>query len=77
MQNFVSRMKNVASLQKNNEENGDIVQTIIIIGIFVVICVVVGIMLTNAISSQASTVSACISDASGAAHGSGNCSMYK
>ena len=41
-------------------ENGDIVQTIIIIALFVLICVVVGGILYNAINSQATKVGSCI-----------------
>jgi hypothetical protein len=42
-------------------ENGDVVQTVIIIGIFVIICVVVGTMITSAMKSQGSQLSKCIS----------------
>lgn len=54
------------------EENGDIVQTIIIIAMFVLICMVVGGILFNAIQSQANTVGECIQDAN-----SGKCNNFK
>lgn len=41
-------------------EKGDVVQTVIIIGIMVIICVVVGAMLTNAMKSQGTKLSQCI-----------------
>jgi flagellar basal body-associated protein FliL len=77
MNNLVSRIKAAQASRVNREENADIVQTIIIIGIFVVICIVAGAMITSAISSQASQVSNCISDARGAAHGNGQCANYR
>jgi len=43
-------------------ENGDVVQTVIIIGIFVVICVVVGGMIFNAMNAQGTKLSTCISN---------------
>lgn len=49
------------------EENGDIVQTIIIIAMFVLICMVVGGILFNAIQSQANTVGECIENANAGA----------
>lgn len=48
-------------------ENGDVVQTVIIIGIFVVICVVVGAMITNAMKTQGSKLSQCIAAVNNAA----------
>ena len=59
-------MKNALSKFKNNldtvrkEESGDIVQTILIIAVFVVIVVIVGKLLFDAISKRASTTSDCI-----------------
>lgn len=41
-------------------EHGDVVQTVIIIGIFVIICVVVGTMITKAMESQGTKLSDCI-----------------
>jgi len=46
-------------------ESGDIVQTIIIIAMFVLICVVVGGILINAIQGQANKVGDCISNVNG------------
>lgn len=43
-------------------ENGDVVQTVIIIGIFVVICVVVGGMIMGAMKAQGTKLSQCISN---------------
>lgn len=57
-QDMASRAKRVA---KGEGEKGDVVQTVIIIGIFVIICVVVGTMITKAMSSQGTTLSNCIS----------------
>ena len=45
-----------------NEESGDIVQTILIIAVFVVIVVVVGKLLFEAINKRASNTSACINN---------------
>jgi Kef-type K+ transport system membrane component KefB len=59
-------MKNVLNKFKNNldtvrnEESGDIVQTILIIAVFVVIVVVVGKLLFDAINKRASSTSDCI-----------------
>lgn len=44
----------------NGEEDGDIVQTVIIIALFVLICVVVGGLLYSAIQTQATKTSNCI-----------------
>ena len=54
------------------EENGDIVQTIIIIAMFVLICMVVGGILFNAIQNQANTVSECIQNAN-----AGECNNFQ
>lgn len=54
-QRIIERARN-----QDNEENGDIVQTILIIALFVVIVVVVGGILYNAINTQAKSVGACI-----------------
>lgn len=48
-------------------ENGDIVQTIIIIAMFVLICVIVGGILMTAIQGQADKVGDCISNANSGA----------
>lgn len=63
----VDRVRNA-----DTEENGDIVQTILIIALFVLIVVVVGTMLNEAISGQAKKVSDCISDSN-----SGACTDFK
>jgi hypothetical protein len=52
---FVSKVRSMA-----NGESGDIVQTILIIAMFVLIVVVVGGILYTAISGQASKVGTCI-----------------
>ena len=62
----------VTDVYSNRKENGDIVQTIIIIAMFVLVCVVVGGILYNAITSQANTVSNCITNVN-----SGKCSNFK
>lgn len=59
-QNFAEDMTDRA-VRAAKGENGDVVQTVIIIGIFVIICVVVGTMLTNAMKTQGSQLSKCIS----------------
>jgi signal transduction histidine kinase len=46
-------------------ENGDIVQTIIIIAIFVLVCVVVGGLLATAINGQGQKVADCIGSVNG------------
>lgn len=56
-QSFVGRLK-----ERDNEENGDIVQTILIVALFVLIVVFVGNLLYNAIAGQAEDVAACITD---------------
>lgn len=48
--------------ERDNEENGDIVQTILIVALFVLIVVFVGNLLYNAISGQAEDVADCITD---------------
>jgi len=53
-------------------ENGDIVQTVIIIAMFVLICVVVGGLLYAAISGQAKTTSECIATVN-----TGKCANFK
>jgi hypothetical protein len=56
----------------NKNENGDIVQTIIIIAMFVLICMVVGGILMTAINGQATKVGECISNSN-----SGKCTNFK
>lgn len=51
---------NARDMVRKNREEGDIVQTIIIIAMFVLICMVVGGILYTAINSQAEKVSDCI-----------------
>lgn len=55
--------KRALDIYANRKENGDIVQVIIIIAMFVLVCVVVGKILYDAITTQASTVSDCITKA--------------
>lgn len=57
--NFADNMTERASRAAKGE-NGDVVQTVIIIGIFVVICVIVGGMILNAMKTQGETLSKCI-----------------
>lgn len=58
-QNFAENMADRAARAAKGE-NGDVVQTVIIIGIFVVICVVVGGMIFSAMETQGSKLSKCI-----------------
>jgi len=55
-----------------SSERADVVQTVIIIGIFVIICVVVGTMITNAMKTQGTKLSTCISGV----NTSTGCSQY-
>lgn len=72
-------MKNVFKKFKENfnaareSEQGDIVQTILIIVIFVVIVVAVGAMLWNAIQGQANRVSNCIASANPVGNNNQSC----
>lgn len=58
--NFTSR---IGMLKGRNEEGADIVQTILIIAMFVVVCIIVGTLVMNAIKGQADNVSKCIENA--------------
>lgn len=58
--NFADNMTERA-MRASKGENGDVVQTVIIIGIFVVICVIVGGMILSAMRSQGESLSNCIS----------------
>lgn len=49
-----------SAVKGDNSERGDVVQTVIIIGIFVVICVVVGGLLMSAMETQGKSLSNCI-----------------
>lgn len=68
-------MKNALQKWKSNfnevrsDESGDIVQTILIIALFVVAVLVVGNILFNAISKKATKTSDCISGSSVSAGG--------
>lgn len=77
MNTLRSKLTEARAAKTSRKENGGIVENIIIIGIMVVICVVAGVMIANAVQTQASNVSNCITDARGAASGSGNCAMYR
>jgi hypothetical protein len=57
---FKDRLINTLRSTFNGEEDGDIVQTVIIIAAFVIICVFVGGLLYAAISQQAVKTSNCI-----------------
>lgn len=59
MKNALSKFKNNLNTVRN-EESGDIVQTILIIAVFVVIVVVVGKLLFTAIQNRANSTSKCI-----------------
>ncbi|HSN66900.1 MAG TPA: hypothetical protein VLS94_09675 [Fusibacter sp.] len=59
MKNALQKFKNNLNTVRN-EESGDIVQTILIIAVFVVIVVVVGALLSKAIKDRATSTSACI-----------------
>lgn len=58
--------------RKERAEAGDIVQTIIIIAMFVLICMVVGGILYKAINGQATKVGDCITNSN-----SGKCTNFK
>lgn len=60
-QNFAKDMTSRATKATQNEK-GDVVQTIIIIGIFLVICVVVGGMIMTAMETQGQKLSNCIAN---------------
>ena len=60
-QNFAGDMVDKVRRERN-AERGDIVQTILIIAIFVVIVIVVGGILYNAIKSKGNQVGDCISN---------------
>lgn len=57
--NLIDSMTN----RRDAEEHGDIVQTILIIAIFLAIVVAAGFVLSNAIGSQANDVARCIEGA--------------
>ena len=59
MKNALKKFKNNLDTVRN-EESGDIVQTILIIAVFVVIVVVVGKLLFDSINKRASSTSNCI-----------------
>jgi Kef-type K+ transport system membrane component KefB len=69
MKNALNKFKNNLNTVRN-EESGDIVQTILIIAVFVVIVVVVGKLLFDSISKRASSTSNCINNVGVAAAGS-------
>lgn len=50
-------------LRGQNEEGADIVQTILIIAMFVVVCIIVGTLVMNAITDQATDAADCIKNA--------------
>lgn len=66
----LARQRVIARATQKNED-GDIVQTIIIIAMFVLICMVVGGILFAAINGQASKVGQCIENAN-----SGQCNGF-
>ena len=69
----VSRARALANRESRAEmERGDIVQTIIIIAMFVLICMVVGGILINAIQGQAEKVGNCIENSN-----SGQCTDFR
>lgn len=71
MTKVMSRFKeNFAATRK--DEQGDIVQTLLIIAIFVVIVVVVGGILTRAINNKAKNVETCLKGTGAGAGNSGN-----
>lgn len=75
MKNALQKFKNNLNTVRN-EESGDIVQTILIIAVFVVIVVVVGKLLFTAIGKRANSTSNCIAGvgvASGSSISSGKC----
>jgi len=64
--------RRVTDVWDDRKEQGDIVQTIIIIAMFVLVCVVVGKILYTAITGQANKVSNCITNVN-----NGTCTNYK
>lgn len=58
-QNFAENMTDRAARAAKGE-NGDVVQTVIIIGIFVVICVIVGGILLSSMEEQGNKLGNCI-----------------
>jgi hypothetical protein len=56
----VSRARRV--MKGEGAERADVVQTVIIIGIFVVICVIVGGLIMSAMRSQGTSLSSCIAN---------------
>lgn len=57
---------------RTSRENGDIVQTVIIIAMFVLICIIVGKLLTDAIQGQGEKVADCIENVN-----NGSCANFK
>lgn len=68
----IARDRVIDRIRAGRTENGDIVQTIIIIAMFVLICMVVGGILMNAINGQATKVGECIANSN-----SGECTNFK
>lgn len=59
MKNLVERLKTNFNAARQ-DESGDIVQTLLIIALFVVIVVAIGKVVYDAVSSRANTTSNCI-----------------
>lgn len=64
MSNYLAKWKDNFSSVQQNEEGADIVQTILIIVLFVVGAVVIIGLVYNAIKGQADRVSECLADSS-------------
>lgn len=72
MKNALTRFKNNLNTVRNDEA-GDIVQTILIIAVFVVIVIIVGNLLMNAITTRAKSTSDCINGVNAGGGGSIAC----
>lgn len=59
---------------KGEAERGDVVQNVIMIGIFVIACVIIGGFLINSLSAQGTKLSKCISGVNSV---STACSQFK
>ncbi len=64
----------MARYKKAKNEEASVVETVIIIGIFVVICVVIGALIFNAVKAQGDKLSNCISGINNFVGGEDTCS---
>lgn len=73
MSNYLSKWKDNFSSVQQNEEGADIVQTIVIIALFVVGAVVIIGVIYNAVKGQADRVGDCLADSSPVTNNNQNC----